>query len=648
MVQEEPVKLKAKPTKKPSNAKPKTNGKPIPHAAPPSIKRSGDDSMQRDTTSRRGDNYIPEGGNGSADEDSARAPSIREQYGESHGKKPAKKTGSKPTQSAPVSKPASEPAPESEPAPATPEPEATVSESDAELAEPAPAPAPADGTTPEAPSDAPAADLALTPADELTPDNTTANQLPADAGLPLPSESTAEEPVQLNDQQVTDTGKVLPEKSADDSESLLYRREGKSAPHSDMPDGPPQSGSQDKKAVSKKPVAASKPTKAEKLATADKTTKADKPGATDADKAKVKADKLKAIADAKPVKHHGVDITGDDWDTPRKQFEPKANAGDKSKKSSDAADSKESSISDNKPATKVIASSGENVNVDSVPLNGQPLSDSDLGAKTEPGAEPEPQPEEVGVPSNDQAESTASAEQPLPAPAAEIGLPAPSEPKSDLDLPNLPSEFEQPGGGASGAPEVPSAVSGAWPGAETVSDDFTSQQLWHTQDLPTSSYKYANGGYAIDNTKAQTMAISFQQDLFANIDIAVEAQNTGGADYVGYGVAARFAVGQGAGGKPVISYYGLFISKGGEFMLLKVVNGQETVLQDWQTSPQINLGAMNTVELRLDGSQITALINGKQAAMVTDGDLKSGGYALLAGPGVAALFDNLNLSGVRP
>ena len=75
------------------------------------------------------------------------------------------------------------------------------------------------------------------------------------------------------------------------------------------------------------------------------------------------------------------------------------------------------------------------------------------------------------------------------------------------------------------------------------------------------------------------MAISFQQADLADAELALNLEYLDGVSYVGYGVAARFGVTDGN-----VSYYGMFISQSGEFLLLKVLDGAEYVLQDWTAS----------------------------------------------------------------
>ncbi len=104
-----------------------------------------------------------------------------------------------------------------------------------------------------------------------------------------------------------------------------------------------------------------------------------------------------------------------------------------------------------------------------------------------------------------------------------------------------------------------------------------------------------------------------------------------GVSYVGYGLAARFSA---KDGNP--TYYGLFVCQSGEFMLLRVIDGKETVLQQWTASALLKPNQPNRIELELAGSQIKAYLNGELAATVQDEAIAQGGYALLAGPGVAA------------
>lgn len=402
--------------------------------------------------------------------------------------------------------------------------------------------------------------------------------------------------VEIEDSTVTDTGKALPD-SPDDQ--VLYRRDPKHAEHED------KSSADTKQEPEKK-----------KLASVDKAAK-------------------------KTKRKGGIDTSSDDWDnSARTLYEPKKRKPKtKEEKPAEAAPAPE--------PKEAIASNGSKVKVETLPLDGTPLSDSELESEQPLDTSA---PLDTSEPLQDEAEAALpelpESHEPEPEPKeTEAPKETAETPFPSLDLPEVPRE---PVSESKPEPAPREAVhTFSKPGQVEISDDFTSQQIWKTQELPTSSYRYAEGGYAIDNTKAQTMAITFQQDNFTDMDLSVDAKHTSGADYVGYGIAARFTVGQDAAGRTLISYYGLFISLSGEFMILKVVDGKETVLKDWGVSPLIELGQVNRVELRVDGSEITALINGREAAHVSDGEIASGGYALLAGPGIAAHFDDLALTGVR-
>jgi hypothetical protein len=222
-----------------------------------------------------------------------------------------------------------------------------------------------------------------------------------------------------------------------------------------------------------------------------------------------------------------------------------------------------------------------------------------------------------------------------PAPVLEDAAPAPASLAPASPAPETPAPAAAPS--TTGAPQPSAYFSG--PGAVQITDDF-SKQIWPVSEAGPCTYRYFGAAYEVDNLKADTMAISFQEHTLADCELSVGAEFLDGASYVGYGVAARFNVGSGG-----VSYYGLFISRSGEFLLLKVVDGAETVLKDWTASTLINPSQANKVTLEVIGARLTAYINGTAIASVQDTSLAHGGYALLAGPGVKVRYDNLLLRG---
>jgi len=202
----------------------------------------------------------------------------------------------------------------------------------------------------------------------------------------------------------------------------------------------------------------------------------------------------------------------------------------------------------------------------------------------------------------------------------------------DISLSLLPVTDPAPAGAASG---------GFYSGADlsVIQDDFATK-LWPESDSGTTSYRYFGAAYEVNNLQAQTMAISFQEAKLSDLEIMLDAEFLDGQAFVGFGLAARFQV---VGG--VANYYGLFISESGEFLLLKVDGGQEQILVDWTASPFIQANKSNRIGLDLRGDRIVAFINGAEVASVSDGSIRNGGYAMLAGPGTAARFDNLYIRG---
>lgn len=178
------------------------------------------------------------------------------------------------------------------------------------------------------------------------------------------------------------------------------------------------------------------------------------------------------------------------------------------------------------------------------------------------------------------------------------------------------------------------------PGLVKLDDSFDSPR-WPVSQSATASYAYLNGRYSIDNQHAETMAISYQEDILADSAVSVEALGSGDPS-AGFGLAARFQLNGGS-----ISYYGLFVNGNAEFLLLKVLGGKEYVLRDWGPAPEHSAGEPWRLRLECRGSKIRVLINGQACATVSDSDIAAGGYALLGGPGAAASFDNFSLRGQR-
>jgi hypothetical protein len=192
-------------------------------------------------------------------------------------------------------------------------------------------------------------------------------------------------------------------------------------------------------------------------------------------------------------------------------------------------------------------------------------------------------------------------------------------------------------------PSVDSDAFTGRPGLVRLTDDF-SHPRWPVSQNQGSIYRYANGGYEIDNLKAQSMAISYQDERLGEMRVDCTCDFLDGSNYVGYGCAIRFAVGSDG----QVSYYGMFVSKAGECLLLKVAGGQEQVLADWKACSGYRPGQPNTLRLEAIGGSLRAYVNGVPAQSAREDSLGPGGYALLAGPGVKVRYTSLGLAGLHP
>lgn len=124
--------------------------------------------------------------------------------------------------------------------------------------------------------------------------------------------------------------------------------------------------------------------------------------------------------------------------------------------------------------------------------------------------------------------------------------------------------------------------------------------------------------------------------------VEVDATKVGGPDDNLFGIICRAADSR--------DFYAADISSGGsisglgDFALVKVKNGQATVLVAGSASAIHTGGATNRIRFDCVGNALTLYVNGERIVGVQDGDLASGMVALTAAsdntPGVAILFDN--------
>ncbi|MCH7471602.1 hypothetical protein IIA79_01425 [bacterium] len=314
----------------------------------------------------------------------------------------------------------------------------------------------------------------------------------------------------------------------------------------------------------------------------------------------------------------GITIDGDDWGDPNGE------------------DPSVAGIRDSQTATSSETDAPEPENIAPAPLDDLPLAEEEVRAQHSADAAPA-QPGDGDLPLFDEDARRSRVREPSP------GEPAPRAVEQSGQLePNQGTPLYDVAAAGDAMPVEPGTGElKEFAGLLRIDDDF-SEQRWPVSEDGLSRYRYFGAAYEIDNLRAETMAISYQEDSLADCEISIDLDYLDGPSFVGYGLAGRFVVLPGS-----VSYYGLFISGSGEFLLLKVLDGAEYVLQEWTSTSRLNPTMTNRITLELIGGTIRASINGEVAATVYDNDIKAGGYALLAGPGLFARYDNLTIRGTR-
>jgi hypothetical protein len=196
--------------------------------------------------------------------------------------------------------------------------------------------------------------------------------------------------------------------------------------------------------------------------------------------------------------------------------------------------------------------------------------------------------------------------------------------------------------GPAGGPTTDSDPFAGKPGLMHLTDDF-SKQRWPVQNNQGSVYSYDHGAYVIDNRQAENVGISYQDERLDGVRLDAAVDYLDGPSYVGYGCAVRFRI---DGGQ--VSYYAMFVTNAGECLLLKVQDGQESVLSNYKACPAYKPGQTNVLRLEAVGGKLRAYVNGELAQQADDSSLAPGGYALLAGAGVKVRYDKLELVGLHP
>ncbi|HET8630830.1 MAG TPA: hypothetical protein VFL91_25710 [Thermomicrobiales bacterium] len=178
-----------------------------------------------------------------------------------------------------------------------------------------------------------------------------------------------------------------------------------------------------------------------------------------------------------------------------------------------------------------------------------------------------------------------------------------------------------------------------------LKDDLSNPNSgWAQGQNANGSVAYADGGYRFTLTQPDKALIASNPKLANLTDTRVEVDATkiGGPDDNLFGIVCRAADSR--------DFYVADISSGGsvaglgDFALIKVKNGQATVLVAGADSAIHTGGATNRIRFDCVGNALTLYVNGERVVGVQDGDLASGAVALTAesgaSPGVIIRFNN--------
>ena len=124
---------------------------------------------------------------------------------------------------------------------------------------------------------------------------------------------------------------------------------------------------------------------------------------------------------------------------------------------------------------------------------------------------------------------------------------------------------------------------------------------------------------------------------YGNVRIEADVIKLAGPDENRMGLMCRYQGG---------NYYFFIISNDGYYAIGKFIKGQTTLLgqEQMQTTPLIQLNAVNHLRADCVGNKLTFTLNGSQLAATQDDDLTSGDVGVLAGtftqPGADVSFDH--------
>jgi hypothetical protein len=213
---------------------------------------------------------------------------------------------------------------------------------------------------------------------------------------------------------------------------------------------------------------------------------------------------------------------------------------------------------------------------------------------------------------------------------------APATPRPDTPV---PADTDTPAPADTDTPEAPQAD-------VFVADDFSDPDAldWNLRDNEDYRIAIEDGQMLMNMIKPEWAAWSTAGRSFEDGTVRVEAAWVDGADDNEFGVL--FRVNEGTGDD---EFYSFGISATGEYSLWLREGGDWTELIPWTESPAISTGQgdFNTIEVIVEGSDFTFLINGEEVDSLNDSALergKAGLYLASSDAGdTTVVFDNFQV-----
>ena len=177
-------------------------------------------------------------------------------------------------------------------------------------------------------------------------------------------------------------------------------------------------------------------------------------------------------------------------------------------------------------------------------------------------------------------------------------------------------------------------------------DDFSTRingwNIWENDDG--SGVSYYQGGLAFVINALQLDYISLPKGTYSDSRIEVIANKIVGPEDNNFGIICRY--------QDTKNYYAFIVTSDGYFGLIKVKDGEYTILNgEGNLTPSNAIrrdSGLNHLKVDCIGSVLTFFVNENKLGEVLDTEYHTGRVGLMAGsfdnPGVAVLFDNFIVS----